>query len=125
MINPRDPAHSTVQALQLSLRSVRLVTTDEVLTEVLTYFAAYGPQTRRAAAAMVEQLLARNDIDVLPQSHQSFLAGLALYQARPDKRYSLTDCISMHHMRQQGIREVLTNDHHFAQEGFVCLIAPR
>lgn len=56
------------------------------------------------------------------QSHNSFLAGLALYEARPDKSYSLTDCISMVTMRQHGISEVLTRDTHFMQEGFTPLI---
>ena len=41
--------------------------------------------------------------------------------ARPDKGYSLTDCISMQTMGSQGIRDVLTNDRHFEQEGFQAL----
>ena len=48
-------------------------------------------------------------------------AGLALYAARPDKGYSLTDCISMATMRKKGLTEVLTNDRHFEQEGFRAL----
>jgi predicted nucleic acid-binding protein len=59
---------------------------------------------------------------VLPQSAQSFQAGLALYQARPDKEYSLVDCVSMEAMRQEGITEFLTHDDHFAQEGFTKLL---
>ena len=46
---------------------------------------------------------------------------MALYEARPDKGYSLTDCISMQTMRQEGLSEVLTNDRHFEQEGFRAL----
>ena len=57
-------------------------------------------------------------IRVIPQSRESFLAGLELYRARPDKRYSLVDCISMQTMRREGLTEVLTNDRHFEQEGF-------
>jgi len=59
---------------------------------------------------------------VRPQSHQTFLDGLALYKARPDKDYSLTDCISMQAMRQEGITEILTHDGHFTQEGFTVLL---
>jgi uncharacterized protein len=44
-----------------------------------------------------------------------------LYKDRPDKEYSLTDCISMQVMRREGLTEVLTNDHHFTQEGFRIL----
>jgi len=46
------------------------------------------------------------------------LEALALYEARPDKFYSLTDCHSMQVMRREGLTDVLTNDHHFTQEGF-------
>jgi len=59
---------------------------------------------------------------VRPHTHQSFLDGFALYKARPDKEYSLTDCISMEAMHQEGITEILTNDAHFRQEGFTVLL---
>jgi uncharacterized protein len=61
-------------------------------------------------------------IQIVPRSHQSFLTGLALYESRPDKGYSLTDCISMLVMRQEGISEILTHDDHFTQEGFIKLL---
>jgi predicted nucleic acid-binding protein len=58
---------------------------------------------------------------VFPQSRISLLDALTFYESRPDKEYSLTDCISMQTMRREGITEVLTNDHHFTQEGFHIL----
>ena len=60
-------------------------------------------------------------VRVMPQSREGFLRGLNLYEARPDKGYSLTDCISMETMRQEGLTHVLTNDRHFEQEGFSAL----
>lgn len=59
---------------------------------------------------------------MVAQSHESFLAGLTLYERRPDKQYSLVDCISMNVMRQMGVHEILTHDRHFSQEGFVRLL---
>jgi predicted nucleic acid-binding protein len=38
---------------------------------------------------------------------------LRLYEALPDKGYSLTDCISMEAMRRDGITDILTRDSHF------------
>jgi hypothetical protein len=61
------------------------------------------------------------EVRVTPQSRESFLGGLPLYRARPDKGYSLVDCISMYTMRKEGLTEVLTNDRHFEQEGFRAL----
>lgn len=116
-INPRDQWHATYR----SVGGLSLVTSDEVLDEVLAHFSAYGPAMRSRAAAIIRQLLAHPDIEVVPQSRQSFLDALAFYEARPDKDYSLTDCSSMVIMRAQGISEVLTRDSHFAQDGFVLL----
>jgi len=45
-----------------------------------------------------------------------------LYTARPDKQWSLTDCISFVVMQNQGVTEALTGDHHFEQAGFVALL---
>jgi hypothetical protein len=73
-------------------------------------------------AGWYAKILNDPDIEVVSQSHDSFLAGLALYERRPDKRYSLVDCISMNVMRQRDIQEILTSDRHFSQEGFVRLL---
>ena len=75
--------------------------------------ALEGRQPRRWSAGPT--------ITIHRQSRATFLTGLALYEARPDKGYSLTDCISMETMRQEGITEILTHDNHFTQEGFAIL----
>jgi len=118
---PDDPWAEAARSI--STLEMRLVTTEEVLAEFLTAVAAYGERTRRLACELVRRILTDPAIDVVPQSHESFLGGLALYERRPDKRYSLPDCISMNVMRRRRIREVLTNDRHFSQEGFVRLLA--
>ena len=76
---------------------------------------------RRAAGDSVDAILASSAIRVIPQSRESFLTGLQLFRARPDKGYSLVDCISMQTMRREGLMEALTNDRHFEQEGFRAL----
>lgn len=48
--------------------------------------------------------------------------SIKLYASRPDKQWSLTDCISFEVMRREGITEALTGDHHFEQAGFVALL---
>jgi len=77
---------------------------------------------REGAARYGERVLNIPGIIVRPQSHQSFLDGFAVYKARPDKGYSLTDCVSMQAMRQEGINEILTHDAHFTHEGFTILL---
>jgi uncharacterized protein len=85
--------------------------------EFLAFFSG-DRWLRHRAAATVRELFADQTVRLIPQSRQSFLAGFELYQSRPDKGYSLTDCISMQTMRREGLTDVLTNDKHFEQEGF-------
>ncbi len=120
--NPQDTWHIRVRAIHQSLMQTRLVTTDEVLTEFLNYFSTAGSYTRSGIFQRVQSILQNEQIQVIPQTRESFLAGLALYSQRFDKSYSLTDCISMHIMLQLQITEVLTRDKHFTQEGFTVLL---
>jgi uncharacterized protein len=122
ILNDRDQSHATARAATRALTGAQLVTTEEVLTEVLAYFCEAGPYFRTLASDTVRGLYLKPSMIVLPQSRQSFLSGLALYEARSDKGYSLVDCISMETMRQEGIREILTHDDHFTQEMFIILL---
>ena len=45
-----------------------------------------------------------------------------LFQSRPDKDWSLTDCISFVVMHDEKAHEALTADHHFEQAGFTVLV---
>lgn len=98
-----------------------IVTTESVLIEVLNYFSEYRPEIKKFVAASVEALLADENVLVLQHHHEDFLKALELYKSRLDKGYSLTDCISMNAMRDFNVAEILTNNAHFNQEGFIKL----
>jgi uncharacterized protein len=117
-INPRDSHHRRARRLALELTGSTFVTHDAVLSEVLTYFADEG-FLRKKAADFVRDVL--RHYHVLPADRSLFVAALDRYAARPDKEYSLVDCMSMVVMEQHGIRHVLTNDHHFSQAGFIIV----
>jgi predicted nucleic acid-binding protein len=116
-----DSAHRRALALTAERKKTPIVTTDEVLAEYLTFFATVPEQMRRKAVLNARRILDDPGVRVVPQSRESFLSGMALCEARPDKGYSLTDCISMQTMRKEGLTEALTNDRHFEQEGFRAL----
>ena len=121
IVKPDDPWAKAAKAAKSALGEVFLVTTDEVLSEVLAALSR-GEHMRKQAAKMVRTILENPNIKVIPQTRDSFLKGLALYENRSDKEYSLIDCISMNVMKTESLVEVLTNDHHFEQEGFSFLI---
>ncbi|PWT99412.1 MAG: nucleic acid-binding protein [Terriglobia bacterium] len=121
LTSSNDSAHQRALDLSRLLAPDRIVTTDEVLCEYLALFAGARPSVRAQAGRNVAELMKSVIVLLFPQSRDSFLAGLDLYQARPDKGYSLVDCISMQTMKREGLTEVLTNDRHFEQEGFRAL----
>jgi predicted nucleic acid-binding protein len=115
LADSRDSAHRLALTLTAERVASTIVTTDEVLTEYLNFFSSSPETFRRKAALGVERLLASSAVRVIPQSRESFRAGLKLYGQRLDKGYSLTDCVSMQTMRREGLTEALTNDRHFEQ----------
>jgi len=121
LTNPVDAFHERAREIAASLPETPIVTTDEVLTEFLTRRGSSGPYHRARAAMFVRELLEHPTVLVRQQSRDSFLVGLEFYEARPDKSYSLTDCISMAVMQEERMTDALTGDNHFAQEGFNLL----
>ena len=116
--NPHDHWHAAARAATAGVADLELCTTEEVLIEFLTALASGGAHLRARAVTVVRAVLEDPTTTVSPQSHRSFLAGMELYENRPDKSYSMVDCISMNAMREEDILDILTNDHHFTQEGF-------
>ena len=121
-ITPGDPWYAPTLQAVAALGPVHLVTTEEGLVEFLSAYAGRGAYLRQEALRTVRAILDNAHVTVRPQTHESFMKGLDFYASRADKAYSLVDCISMDTMRQMGLTEVLTNDHHFTQEGFTILI---
>lgn len=122
-LHKRDPDHDTAMRIARRLHESIFITHDGVLLELLSFFSEYGDFWRSEVAAFVEGAFAGSLYKATPLSRELFEQGLVLYKRRLDKEYSLVDCISMHIMRDRGITHVLTNDHHFAQEGFTLLNA--
>ena len=122
-LNPNDNWHESAAIAEETIADRAIITTEEVLTEVLNYYSGHSVNQRRAAVRLIDELLASSDVEIVPQSHESFKAGLELYRQRMDKSFSLTDCISMLTMDQLKLRDVLTRDQHFRQAGFNLLMA--
>jgi predicted nucleic acid-binding protein len=90
-----------------------LVTTEAVLWEWLNAFSPAS--TRRLAAEGYRRCHADPSIEVVPFQVELVNAAVELYQTRPDKNWSLTDCLSFVVMEQRQLTEALTTDRHFEQ----------
>jgi predicted nucleic acid-binding protein len=121
LTNKLDALHEQAVNLILALGSPKVVTTELVMVEYLNFFAEWGEHFRRKAIGNVRIAFRSPRIKIVPHTHENFLAGMSLCEARMVKGYSLTDCVSMQAMREEGLTDVLTNDRHFEQEGFQVL----
>ena len=119
VLNPRDSAHERAVDLSRSLRG-GFVTTEFVLLEPGDGMAHLPA---REAFVRFSALLGRDRrVEIIPASTDLLRRGLDLYADRPDKEWSLTNCVSFVVMRERGITEALTGDHHFEQAGFAALL---
>jgi predicted nucleic acid-binding protein len=116
-----DSGHRAAAALDRRLQraGANLVTHDLVLTEFLSFMSGTGARNRQLAVDVVQQTVREHRS--IAADRPLLLRALERYRRRPDKEYSLVDCMSMVVMEERGITHVLTNDHHFRQEGFTVV----
>jgi predicted nucleic acid-binding protein len=114
-INSRDAAHRLVKAY-LDSYVGNLVTTEWVLLEFADAFAQ--SKTKPFAIEAIKRIHRLPMFNVVGFEPAVVQAGFDLYEDRADKDWSLTDCVSFEVMRQRGLSEALTADHHFEQAGF-------
>ena len=122
LANKRDALHQQAKTERSRITAERrtILTTEWVLTEFLN--ALQRPPARTLAIQMVEQLHQSKRVQILVAATEDWREGYFLYQSRPDKAWSLVDCISMHLCRRQSIREVFTSDRNFTQAGYRILL---
>jgi len=119
LVNPRDALHE--RAVELS-RSVvgPVVTTAWVIQDLADGLSA--PKLRAAFLRVFEAIEDDPATIVVEFDPDLWRRGLSLFAQRPDKGWSLTDCISFVVIADRGLTEALTGDHHFEQAGFLALL---
>jgi hypothetical protein len=98
----------------------RILTTDFVVVELGNFFS--DSLDRKCFISLLNDLRTDRWTTVLPASRDLLERGVKLFSQRPDKDWSLTDCISFVVMQDHSIQEALTTDHHFEQAGFLPLL---
>ena len=119
-LNANNAAHAVVTAY-LNGFTGRLVTTEWVLMELADALSA--PAACSTAVAFLQAVRVGPLFEVVGYDPAVYRAGFDLFAARPDKAWSLTDCISFAVMTERGLSDALTADHHFEQAGFRAVFA--
>ena len=119
LLDPTDGLHG--RAIRWSRQlSEPLLVTEYVLVETFSFFSA--PRNRFRPHGLLAQLQNDASFEIVSASSDWFQKGVALHRARPDKEWSLTDCISFVVMQSRGVSRALAYDHHFEQAGFEALL---
>ncbi len=121
LLNSKDTWHSQVIAVSQTISDSPLVISDGIIDELFAYSSKRGDLLRLKVSEVYKSFLKDPNIQIVSYVPAIRQKGIDLYEQRPDKGYSLVDCISMVIMKEMGIVEVLTNDKHFTQEGFTIL----
>ena len=119
LLNRADQHHARVVAAAGQLRG-ELLTTEWILAEFADALAESG--SRRLVPQFIRDLEQDPKVRIIRASTELFRRGLQLYDERPDKEWSLTDCISFVVMKDEHLSDVLTGDKHFEQAGFTVLL---
>jgi predicted nucleic acid-binding protein len=125
LVSPRDDFHSQAKEAYGQLKKALRVTTDVILIEIGDTLRK--PPLRPLAITLIEEIRLAERLglaEVVHVDRELLEQGFALFQSRPDKEWSLTDCISFAVMQKRGIWQALTTDHHFEQAGFERLLKP-
>lgn len=118
LADPGDALHH--RAMRWAGTPQPLLVSEYVLVEVVNHFSHPGDRAR--GRAIVEMLTTSPDADVVWVSREWFEAGVTLHRDRPDKAWSLTDCVWFVVMEQRGVTRALAYDHHFEPAAFEALL---
>jgi uncharacterized protein len=121
LVSPRDALHARALALG-EILAEPVVTSAWVIQELADALAA--PPSRSGFLHVLDTLVADPNTTIIEPEKSLWRRGLVLYRARPDRRWTLTDCLSFEIMRERGITRALTSDHCFEQAGFRALLMP-
>lgn len=113
-----DEHHARAIRLQTELarRKRKLVTTDYVVDETVTLLLAR--HSHGAASDFLRTVQSTEWLQLQWIDSDRFHTAADLFIRHDDKAYSFTDCVSFTIMRELGIQDSFTTDHHFRQAGF-------
>jgi len=119
LLSDRDERHLSAVHWSETLLGQQVVT-EYVLVELGSMFA--NVRDRHQFVPFVDHLLADAGTLFIPASTGLLRRGMALFASRPDKEWSLVDCISFVVMKERRLTDALTTDHHFVQADFKALL---
>jgi predicted nucleic acid-binding protein len=115
----KDQHHERAMAWTRALRAP-VVTTEYVVIEVGNSLTKGND--RDVFVDFYRALRQESTLELIAASTQLQDRGAKLFSERPDKEWSMTDCISFITMAERSIHEALSADRDFEEAGFRALL---
>lgn len=113
-----SPQHEEIVKL-MRLPDAIFVTSTYVIDELVALLMRRSDHATAAQAGL--HIRSAAEVRVEHPDATEELRAWALFLERPDKTYTLTDCLSFEMMRRLKIETAIATDQHFRQEGFLAL----
>ena len=122
LLNSSDSLHELATDVwrKLGSEGSHVVITDWVIAETGNGMAR--SQHRNRFAEAVRRVEASPSVNLVYIDNRRLQEAVLLYENRVDKSWGLVDCASFVVMAEEQISEAFTNDSHFEQAGFRCLL---
>ena len=118
LLREDDPVHR--RALAESGINRMILTTEFIILELGN--ACARREDHADFLALVEGMRRSPRCRIIALDTRLLNRGLDRLASRPDKDWSLTDCVSFVVMEDENVRDALTADQHFEQAGFRAVL---
>lgn len=124
LINPRERFYTLAAHIyrERRVQGYLFFTTNYVVAELVALMTSPLRIPRATTINFIEGLKTSPYVEVVHVDETLDAQAWQLLRQRPDKTWSLVDCVSFVLMRERGIGDALTTDHHFEQAGFTRLL---
>lgn len=96
-----------------------LITTSAIVLELGAFFSDVPLRPSFLASL---HAIEKGKVEVIHVGRELQSQGIEYFGDRPDKDWSLTDCISFVVMKDRDIRESATSHRHFKEAGFIAIL---
>ncbi len=122
LLNTRDRLHTFASAewQRRMVDGYSVLLTDWIIAETGNGLAR--TTVREGFAESVKAVLVDPRVRLVYVTPELLAHAVILYEQRSDKTWGLVDCVSFIVMQDAGVAEAFTNDEHFTQAGFKCLL---
>lgn len=121
LADARSATHEKT-AEAISRHSDALLTTSFVFAELIALIVSR--KGHQLAARIGERIRTNPHVLLVHPDDRQLARAWQRFVERPDKTYSLTDCLSFVIIEEMKVDVVISNDRHFRQEGFTVLPEP-